>query len=126
MNLAYKFVWLIVAGAAGTLVRYGLNTLVQDLIGKSLPWGTLVVNVSGSLAFGIVWSLGERMAIGADLRMILLIGFMGAFTTFSTFMFETGQLLRDGEWLWAGANLLAQNLIGIIALLAGLAIGKAI
>lgn len=120
-----KILWLALAGALGTLARYGLGGFVQRNASLSFPWGTMVVNLSGCFLFGLVWSLAERrVAISGEIRTILLIGFMGAFTTFSTFMFETGEFLRDGEWMWAATNLLGQNVLGIVFLFIGLALGR--
>ncbi|MBN1911454.1 MAG: fluoride efflux transporter CrcB [Pirellulales bacterium] len=119
-----KLFWIGVAGAAGTLARYGLGGWVQAGTKGVFPLGTLAVNLLGCLAFGVVVSVMERWAGHAELRSILLIGFMGAFTTFSTFMFETGELTRDGQWLWAMGNLAAQNVLGLAAVIAGLALGR--
>ncbi len=122
-----KMAWLCVTGAIGTLCRYGLGGWVQRLIPTAFPWGTLAVNASGCFLFGIVWSLAEhRMLISGQTRLILLVGFMGAFTTFSTFAFETSQMLDDGEWLLAAGNLLLQNISGVILVLIGIALGRLI
>lgn len=116
---------IAVAGAAGTLARFGLHYLVHRFVGSAFPWGTLVVNVLGCFLFGVVWILSEeRMSITPQTRVIVLVGFMGAFTTFSTFAFETGTFLRDSNWQSAFANLLLQNLLGIAAIFAGFAAGR--
>ena len=79
----------------------------------------------GAWLFGVVWSLAEeRMLISGATRSVLLVGFMGAFTTFSTFAFETGQMLDDSQWLTAAANLLAQNVLGVALVLVGMAVGR--
>lgn len=120
-----RLLLIAAAGALGTLARYGLGGLVQRMAPSSLPWGTLAVNALGCLLFGIVWSLAEeRMLISGATRIIVLIGFMGAFTTFSTFAFETAQLLDDSEWLLAAANVLLHNVTGVVLIVAGMAIGK--
>ncbi|MGD9723198.1 MAG: CrcB family protein [Pirellulales bacterium] len=120
-----RLLLLAIAGALGTLARYGLGGLVQRIAPASFPWGTFAVNALGCLMFGIVWSLAEERAlISGRTRIILLIGFMGAFTTFSTFAFETGQLLADSQWLLVAGNMLLQNAVGIGLLLAGIALGK--
>jgi fluoride exporter len=125
VSLLQKVFWLALAGALGTLARYGLGGFVQRNANLSFPWGTMAVNMSGCFLFGLVWALAERrVAISGETRAILLIGFMGAFTTFSTFMFETGEFLRDGEWTYAVANLLGQNVFGIVFLFIGLALGR--
>jgi len=120
-----ELVWLVVGGSAGTLCRFGLSSLVQSLTSDKFPWGTLTVNVIGCFLFGLIWSLAEeRLVISDQTRLILLTGFCGAFTTFSTFGFETGELLRDSQWWPAIGNLLANNLAGIVAVLVGIAAGR--
>ena len=122
-----KLALLAAAGAVGTLARYGLSLVVQRWCGAGFPWGTLVVNVLGCFLFGIVWTLAEeRLVISPLARIILLVGFMGAFTTFSTFAFETAEILRDAQWLIAAANVAAQNLIGILAVILGFAVGRSL
>jgi fluoride exporter len=119
-----KLLLIAVAGALGTLARYGLGGLVQGQTGKVFGWGTVVVNLSGCLAFGVVWSLWLRWPASADTRTILLIGFMGAFTTFSTFIFELNGLLSDAEWLPALGYFTVHNVGGLAALVVGLALGR--
>ena len=81
----HEILWIALAGALGTLARYGLGGAVQTVLGQNFPWGTLVVNAIGCLLFGLVWTLAEeRLLISGHLRFIVLVGFMGAFTTFST------------------------------------------
>jgi fluoride exporter len=120
-----KLLLIALAGALGTLARYGLGGLVQEHTGKVFPWGTVVVNLLGCLVFGIICSsLEERWSASGETRAILLIGFMGAFTTFSTFIFETNGLLSDGEWLPAIGYFTIHNVGGLVALIAGLALGR--
>lgn len=120
-----EFGLLALAGALGTLCRYGASGIVQKLAGAGFPWGTFFVNALGCLLFGFVWTLAEdRLLISGQTRFILLTGFMGAFTTFSTFAFESGALAREGEWLLAAANVLGQNLLGVFCVFAGLALGR--
>ncbi len=120
-----KIILIAAAGAAGTLARYFLGGLVQRLYGGSFPWGTFAVNISGTFLFGFIWSLAEeRLVISGEARAVILVGFMGAFTTFSTFMFETGELMRDSEFALAFGNLALQNVVGIIFLILGLAAGR--
>jgi CrcB protein len=116
-----RLLLLVVAGSAGTLCRYGLAGLVQSGLGSRFPWGTLAVNVTGCLAAGLLFGLFEtRWGLSGEARVIVLIGFLGAFTTFSGFMLETSELARDAQWLWAAGNLLLQNGLGAVALYAGL------
>jgi fluoride exporter len=121
-----RILLLAVAGAIGTLARYGLSGVVQRLAGAGFPWGTLAVNGLGCFLFGVVWSLAEdRLLISGQTRLILLVGFMGAFTTFSTYMFETRQMLAASEWLLGTANFLVENFAGIALVLLGIALGRA-
>ena len=120
-----KLLLLFGAGGFGTLARYGLSGLVQRYCDSDLPYGTLVVNVLGCLLFGFFWTLAdERLIISGETRFIILAGFMGAFTTFSTFAFETSGLLRDSEWWYAAGNVMAHNGLGIAGVIAGMAVGK--
>lgn len=120
-----KLLWLALAGALGTLARYGLGGLVQTHCGKLFPWGTVTVNLLGCLLFGIIWaSLDQRWPVSGETRVIILVGFMGAFTTFSTFIFETEELLHNAEWLSALGYFSIHNLGGLAAMVAGFAIGR--
>lgn len=125
MSVWQKGLLLALAGALGTLARYGLAGWVQQWAGNRLPWGTLLVNVAGCLLFGLLWGLmDQRLLLPAAWRAPLLVGFLGAFTTFSTWIFESGQLLQGGEWLAALANLLLPPLAGLIAFWAGLGLAR--
>src|SRR6202046_3104620 len=98
---------LIVFGALGTLARYGLQGLVQERAGTGFPAGTLVVNLLGCFLLGGIAEYGlTHLALPADWRIAITVGFLGAFTTFSTFSWETVQLLRDGEWSRASVYVL--------------------
>jgi CrcB protein len=120
-----KLIAIGLAGAAGTLVRYWLAGWVQQHQQSNFPWATLAVNALGCLLFGLVWGIAaERDAISPETRTVLLVGFMGALTTFSTYAFETGQLLQAAEhWLAAG-NFVAQNAVGLVSVLLGAALAR--
>jgi len=119
-------VWIGLAGALGTLTRFGLYPIMPPRSGDGFPWATLLANVLGCYLFGVVWMLAERkVAFSEDTKVIVLTGFMGAFTTYSTFAFETGQLLKDGYNGLALANLTAQTVLGIGALFLGIATARA-
>jgi len=123
--VAQKLLWLAAAGALGTISRYALAGLVQRAGGGSFPWGTLAVNGIGCLLFGAVWALtSDRFAVGAGVRTVLLVGFLGAFTTFSTAMAEFGQLVQEAEWLRATVYLVGGNAVGVAAFFAGSALGR--
>lgn len=123
--LVHKIVLLALAGACGTLARYWLSGAVHGVLGRDFPWGTAAVNLTGCLLFGLIWVLAdERQLIRAELRLVILVGFMGAFTTFSSLIFETGELLRGSQWVYAGLNLIGQNLLGFAAFALGAALGR--
>lgn len=120
-----RLLFLAVAGALGALARYGLVIFVQRQYVAVFPWGTFTVNTLGCFMFGLVWSIAEdRLLISDDMRLILLTGFIGAFTTFSTFMFESSQLMRDAEWMLTAGNILGQTILGLSLMFAGLALGR--
>ena len=120
-----KMLLLALAGALGTLARYGLSGMVHRLTSPSFPWGTLTVNLLGCFVAGMLWSLFEdRWPVSGETRTIILVGFMGAFTTFSSLILETSELLRSAEWIQASLNLTMQNGIGFLALFAGAALAR--
>ena len=122
-----KILLLSFAGAFGTLSRYWLAGFVQKLVGPTFPWGTWAVNVLGCLLFGLVWVMSEeRFLISGETRLVVLVGFMGAFTTFSTYVFESSQMGMDGQVLPMVLNLAGQNLVGFAALMLGMVIGRVI
>jgi CrcB protein len=121
----HRLAWLTVMGALGTLCRYWLDGLVMRQTGARFPWGILIVNTLGCFLFGLVYPLAEeRLLISGETRFIILTGFMGAFTTFSTFTFQTAEFLRDSQWLYAGLNVVGQLVLGMGCMFAGLAIGS--
>jgi CrcB protein len=118
--------WLMLAlfGALGTIARAEGALFVQRLAGASFPWGTVAVNLVGSFAFGMVWTMSSASGRVTDIRLAALTGFMGAFTTFSTFMFDTEQLIAASRFGAAGANLLLQNVVGVVCVISGMALGR--
>jgi len=114
-------------GFVGAAARYLVDGWVSDATRGGFPWGTLVVNASGSLAIGVLFAVTvEHSLLPAGLRGPLMIGFIGSYTTFSTLALESWRLLEDGSWLAAGANLAGSVMIGLSAVIVGLAIGRAL
>jgi CrcB protein len=96
----HKVILLALAGATGTLARYGLAGFVHRISGASFPFGTLAVNVIGCFMAGLLWTLFEhRWSVPGETRAILMLGFLGAFTTFSAFILETGELIRSAQFV---------------------------
>ena len=120
-------VGIAVAGAMGALARYGLEGAVSRRWPGAFPWGTFVVNISGAFAIGIVFVLlTERVSVDPWLRSTITIGFLGAYTTFSTLSFESYRLLEDGAIGLALANTLGSLAAGLGAVYLGVAAGRAI
>lgn len=115
----------MLAGGVGALSRYGLAGLAQRWSGSGFPVGTFTVNVLGCFLFGLVWGLLEgRLGLAPQLRLIVLTGFMGSFTTFSTFVFESVNLMQSGQWGWLVLNIVGQNVVGVLLLMGGLAAAR--
>lgn len=120
-----KHLVLCLAGAAGTLARFWVGGFVQRLAGDAFPLGNFIVNLSGCLFFGLVYALVEsRSGLPGELRLYVLTGFMGAYTTFSTYMFESVALMQHGQWTAAAVNLIGQTVLGVVCIMAGLAVGR--
>lgn len=122
-----RLLWLSVAGAFGTVSRYSMCEACSKLHGGPFPLGTFVVNILGSFLFGLLYAFAQRkLFLTNELRVILLVGFMGAFTTFSTFAFDTAKMLRASQWMLAMGNVFAQVTCGIAALALGVTLARSI
>ncbi len=102
------YFWIGLGSAVGGMGRYWCSGVVARAFGETFPWGTIVVNVSGSLIIGFLATLMSpdgRLLVPPDARTFLAIGLLGGYTTFSSFSLQTLNLVRDGEWLWATANI---------------------
>lgn len=120
-----QLLWIACAGAAGTLARYGAQRAAVALFGVAFPWGTLLVNALGCLLFGVAWSRSQTQGnLPPEVAGPLMIGFLGAFTTFSTFAFETTVLARQGSWGAAALNLLLNQGLGLALFAAGVALAR--
>ncbi|MGH2758018.1 MAG: fluoride efflux transporter CrcB [Actinomycetota bacterium] len=118
---------IVVAGAAGALARYGMTVLIGRSAAGSFPWATLFVNVSGSLVLGFLAAVfSDRLVPDAALRTALTVGFLGAYTTFSTFSLETFRLLQDGAASTALGYMLASVFAGLLAVYVGWVVGRAV
>ena len=118
---------IAIAGALGTVSRYGMQSLANDLSGRSTVLGTLAVNLVGSLVIGLLIGWGEtRLGVSSLWRTAAIVGFLGGFTTFSTFMFENVQKLEEGNVALVVAYITSSILVGLILCYAGLVAGRAI
>jgi fluoride exporter len=116
------YLWVAIGGAIGSMMRYGLSGVVAHVTGGSFPYGTMFVNVTGAVLIGILASLAapeSRFFLPVSARLFLMTGICGGYTTFSTFSLETFNLLRDGEFLPALANMLLSVVFCMIAVWIG-------
>ncbi|MEQ9568693.1 MAG: fluoride efflux transporter CrcB [Longimicrobiales bacterium] len=113
-------------GALGALARWGLSDWVQGRTGLQFPWGTLAVNLVGAFLLGLAYGAFEHVELSADLRAFLTLGFLGAFTTFSTFSYEGVLLLQSGETARAVGYLGGSVVSGVLLAVLGLSLGRAL
>jgi CrcB protein len=127
MRLVWPYLLVGAGGFIGANARFVLARATGALIDTPFPLGTFLVNMSGSFLLGILGALvAQKVSPDAEaLRLALGVGFLGAFTTFSTFEFETHALLEDGSWMAATTNMFASLLVGLIAVRAGIVVAKA-
>jgi CrcB protein len=124
--VAVRTFWAIAIGAAvGGVSRYYLASSVQHRLGAAFPWGTLLVNVTGSLLLGFLVRYAlSTPAVSVEMRALLTTGFCGGYTTFSTFSFETAALLEEGQYERAGAYVLASVVLSLLATFCGFMLAR--
>lgn len=102
-----SYISIAVGGALGSVARYWFSGLVARHLGETFPWGTLLVNVSGSMIIGFFFTLTDEQGawlVGPVWRQFFMVGICGGYTTFSSFSLQTLNLAREGQWFYAGAN----------------------
>lgn len=117
-----------VGSALGGVLRYWCSGLIAERIGETFPWGTLFVNVLGSLLIGLVATVtapDARIIMAPAVRMFFLVGVFGGFTTFSSFSLQTLTLMQDGEWLFAAGNIIGSVVLCMIGVWIGHTLGVA-
>lgn len=119
-------IYVAMGGAFGAVARFGMTGWIYGRYGASFPWGTMLVNVLGSLVLGVAIAYFQGTLVSPELRRGVMIGFLGAFTTFSAFAYESIVLAQDGHWIRAGAYILGSVVLGVAAVIAGLALGSAL
>ncbi len=120
-----KLLYIGLFGGLGCISRYLLTLWTQQLLGRGFPYGTLLVNVSGSFLLGLLLSLGIRQfPVSAELRLGLSVGFLGGFTTFSTFSYQTLMLLEEGSYWSAGTNILLNVILCLTGVFAGVLVAR--
>lgn len=122
-----KWIYLFLGGGAGTIARYVFSGLVYQGLGPKFPFGTLAVNLSGCFLIGFFAVLiEEKFLFSPEVRLLIAVGFLGGFTTFSTFIFETANLIRDGQTIAAFVNVLASVCAGFLAFRLGVLLAEII
>ncbi len=114
------YAYILGGAVIGAPLRYFLQGRVQELSGSTMPWGTLAVNISGCLVIGLLATLAEeREMLGREARLFLLVGFLGSYTTFSTYGWETLALLRDNDIIRAAGYVALSTVLGLLGVWAG-------
>ena len=122
-----RYAIIALGGALGAVARYQVAAMIQARIPAGFPWGTFVVNVTGCLAMGIVMTLlSERLIVHPNWRFLIPIGFIGAYTTFSTVEFETFRAVTEGAVLIGAANAVGSMVAGYAALWLGVVLARVI
>ncbi len=119
-----RFLFIAAGGAIGAVMRYLVSGWAYTILGEGFPWGTLVVNLLGAFLIGFLWQLFEYFPISSEMRSLIFIGGLGAFTTFSTFAFETLNLFRAGDARLGIINILVLDVLGILLGLLGVILGR--
>ena len=120
-----KIIYLMVAGSLGTLARYGMYIFFNKYAVVNFPICVFVANMLASFLFGLIWALSEDKGIvNSNMRLIILVGFMGSFTTFSTFAFDNTIYITQLDWAKLVLNILANNIVGIFLIYLGFKLSK--
>jgi CrcB protein len=120
-----RFIWICFGGAVGTGARYLLGGFVARVVGPDFPYGTLLINVLGSFLIGVVQQVGlSTLMIPDTLRLVLAVGVMGGFTTYSSFSYETVKLVETGSWGAAGAYVVLTTTLCLVGCVMGLSLGR--
>ncbi len=120
-----NYLWIAVGAVAGASARYFLSGLIVRNFSATFPYGTLLINVTGSLVLGffLVYST-DRVLLDPRWRLLVAVGFCGSYTTFSSYAFESFALMEQGQWLLVGLNVVASNVLCLAAVLAGAALAR--
>lgn len=117
--------WIGIGGFIGANGRYWLGSLINRWLGTSFPWATALVNISGALLIGIIATLfADKAVANESLRLFLIVGLLGGYTTFSSYSFEAVTMMQDERWMSAISYLVLSNVVGILACVGGVMIAR--
>lgn len=120
------YLWICLGAVVGASARYFISGQVARAVASVFPYGTLIINITGSFILGFFLVLtGERLLVDARWRWLVAIGFCGSYTTFSSYAFETFALFEQGQWWLVAANLVGSNLLCLVSVVAGAALARA-
>ena len=123
-----SYLWVGIGSACGGMARFWVSGIVAERVGQRFPWGTIIINITGSLIIGILYALtlpdGRLNTSRIIVLQLLMVGVCGGYTTFSSFSLQTLTLARDGQWLWAGGNVLISVVACLIAVWLGFVLGQ--
>jgi fluoride exporter len=122
------WLWVALGGALGSMARFGVANAVTALTGPKFPWGTLLINIGGSFVIGWFGTLtGSRgtVSVPPDIRIFVMVGICGGFTTFSSFSLQTLELMQSGELLWAAGYILGSVVLCLLGVWLGTLLGQA-
>ena len=123
------YLWIALGSALGGVGRYALSSAIANWFGQGFPWGTLIINVTGSFVIGFFAALtgpDGRLLVAADARQFVMVGLCGGYTTFSSFSIQTLNLVQDGEWWLAGANIALSVVACLVAVWLGFVLAASI
>ena len=120
-----EYVWVGLGGLIGANARYALTKTMVARFGDSYPWGTFAINVTGAFLIGLLLTLLTERSVGdPTMRLVLIVGFLGGYTTFSSYTFEAIAMAERGNWFGASTYVLGSNGLGLLACVAGIALAR--
>lgn len=126
MSALFPYLWVGMGGFFGAIARFFVARVSASLLGVAFPYGTFLINISGSFLLGLIATLVAQRLVpyGDHIRLAVAVGFIGSYTTFSTYEFESNALIEEGSWMLATVNLVGSLLVGLIAVKAGIVLAK--